>query len=144
MEPLTRWQTTALIAALSLAMVTNLTSFISLYTLRQDNTLSQTPQTLYRRHRRTFIVLAIILSIVTTGAQGTFAALFFNRGSIWAIYLLSSIIISSMVREVLDGLGVGANRTRYPPQQYSYSLTSHGLHFGVWSQYVSATASIKN
>ncbi|KAK3940989.1 hypothetical protein QBC46DRAFT_407686 [Diplogelasinospora grovesii] len=56
----------------------------------------------------------ILLPIGTTGTQIIFALLFFHQGGNWAVYLLNTITISSMVREMLYGFLMGSDLVEDP------------------------------
>ena len=114
MDSLTHLQTATLIVAAALAMLTNFIHFLinafliptyyrrireARHPSNRDPGLSST-KPLCERYRRVFLTMIIVEPIIITATQATFCALSWNRGRDWPLYLTSSIIISSMIREV--------------------------------------------
>jgi len=102
MESLTPWQAAVIVTAFSLATFANLISILRISSSLRSflRGYKSSPQQLHHRYKRTFIALAIIQPTATTGTQATFAALSWISGGDWSVYLLASILLSSMVGEV--------------------------------------------
>jgi len=99
MELLTSRQLPALITAAVLAMLANLIGLLSSSLALRSYRESQAAS-LSHHQRRISMILVISQSIIAIAIQGVFGVLFWQGGGAWSLYLLNSIILSSMAREV--------------------------------------------
>lgn len=103
MDELSYPQAVTLAMAFGLAMAINLIrlvlNFSSLSSYRRRPIRSY-PQQWRQTHRHAFCVLAIIETVAVTGAQAAFGVLSLTKGQYWLVYLSSSIILASFMREV--------------------------------------------
>lgn len=105
---LTHFTSTALITAFVLGAVANLSTSVQAIlqyrhtqrNQRKTGFVSVTPLSLSARHSRTFTAVMITHYVIATGSALTFAVLMQERGDPWSMYLSSSVIISSMIRDV--------------------------------------------
>ncbi|KAJ0137450.1 hypothetical protein HZ326_19570 [Fusarium oxysporum f. sp. albedinis] len=95
----------AMIAVYSFNTATNLFLVINLYkfyhTSRRELLVpSSRTLSLRTREGKIFLSLAIVHLLLTTIAEATFFTLFLWHRNIWLIFLLSSVVLMNMCREV--------------------------------------------
>ncbi|KAH6988818.1 hypothetical protein BKA56DRAFT_611107 [Ilyonectria sp. MPI-CAGE-AT-0026] len=113
---LTHFVSTALTTAFVLSTAANLSTSVKVIlryrniqrNRRETGSVSVVPPSLSTRYPRTFTAVVITHCVIATGSAFAFAVLMQERGDPWSTYLSSSIIVSSMIREVSAYPGSGS------------------------------------
>ncbi|KAL6406424.1 hypothetical protein AUP68_09218 [Ilyonectria robusta] len=106
MEQLSQTQVIALALLFALVMISLILTSISIviFTLTRSRVLPRVhepSQSFTQKHRRWFISLVIAQALVATGTALLFAILTSVKGGFWLVYFSGSVVLSSMLREVL-------------------------------------------
>ncbi|KAI1416931.1 hypothetical protein F5Y13DRAFT_153347 [Hypoxylon sp. FL1857] len=128
MESFKNFQTTITGVAYALEIVVTILRCTVALRLRSNGL--PPPHPMWVRYRRVFLTAMAVESFVGVGITSTFAALAWGNGGTWPLYLSSSIILWSMVRDGISMAGTWSyDQPSFAPRPLFCVLIGTGLCF---------------